>query len=121
MFWVWESILVALLLRSPLVGIVVERNRIVRRGWLHSRSWPVAEIASVGSTNYSGLLNMASTSTTRLMIRLELGDGSTVDVPEVMGCAQAVTNSVGALSRALSMPPPSAPGRHREGDHPGLS
>jgi hypothetical protein len=118
MFWVGELVLVALLLRAPLVGVVVDRDRIVRRGWLRNRSWAIAEIAGVGFTNYSGLLNMASMSTTLLMLRLELKDGSTVDVPEVMGRLAPVRCVVETLRRRLSMPPLSAPGKHRPDETP---
>lgn len=117
-FWVGESVLVALLLRAPLVGVVVDRDRIVRRGWLRNRSWAIAEVSAVGFTNYSGLLNMTSMSTTLLMLRLELNDGSTVDVPEVMGRPAPITNVVQTLRRRLSMPPPSAPGNHRPDETP---
>jgi len=113
MFWLWEAVLVALILRAPFVGIVVEQDRVVRRSWLRKRTWGVQDIASVGSTNYSGLLNFSSTSRGFLMLSLELIDGSVVHVREVTGRPAAISSARDALRRRLSLPHHSVPRRHR--------
>jgi hypothetical protein len=54
MFWLWAGALSALLLRAPFVGLVVREDRITRRTWLRSSSWPKPEIVGVGRAGYSG-------------------------------------------------------------------
>jgi hypothetical protein len=59
-FWLWAIALSALLLRATFVGLVVGDDRITRRSWLRSKSWPKSEIVGVGRAGYSGLLNRSS-------------------------------------------------------------
>lgn len=33
MFWVWSAANVGLLARAPFVGLLIEQDRVVRRGW----------------------------------------------------------------------------------------
>jgi hypothetical protein len=114
MFWPWAGVLVALLMRAPFVGLLIHDDRVTRRSWIRSRSWPRSEIAGIGRAGYSGVLNRASRSGRFMMIALYKGDRSVIEVPELAGGTRLTERHLTRLQSALGLPPsPGAPGRHR--------
>lgn len=101
MFWLWAIASAALLLRAPFVGLVVRDDRITRRTWLRSKTWPKSEIVGAGRAGYSGLLNRSSTSKRFMMIALYARDHVVIDVPEVTGGIQATERRLACLREAL--------------------
>ncbi|MEO7267857.1 MAG: PH domain-containing protein [Knoellia sp.] len=102
MFWIWVAVLAGLLLRAPLVGLRITDERVIRRGWLRTWTYPVAEVNKVRSRPYSGLLNGSiSESRTFRMLRLKLVDGRVVDVPEVAGGSRSTQRRVADANTGL--------------------
>ncbi|KGN33980.1 hypothetical protein N802_08820 [Knoellia sinensis KCTC 19936] len=61
MFWVWSAANAGLLARAPFVGLLIDGDKVVRRGWVRNwtyraedvvtvRSRPVPEVGGAGST-----------------------------------------------------------------------
>ena len=118
MFWLGASVLVALLLRAPFVGLVIRGDRVIRRTWLRSRSWNKTDITRVGTASYSGNLNRGSRSARFRMVVLTVRDGTAteaVDVPEVSGGRRRTEGRVSELAAALNLPKPAPAERHRPG------
>ena len=116
MFWLGASVLVALLLRAPFVGLVIRGDRVTRRTWVRSRSWSTTDITRVGAASYSGNLNRGSRSGRFLMVVLTVRNGSAteaVEVPEVSGGRRRTEDRVSAIAAALNLQKPSPAGRHR--------
>lgn len=86
MFWAWPLALLLPLLRAPFVGVVVHDDHPVRRTWLQSVTLPRSEIIDVETTNYSGLWNWGNASLIFRMASLQLGNGSSTDVPGRSTC-----------------------------------
>lgn len=103
MFWLWAVALSALLLRAPFVGLVVREDRITRRTWLRSTSWPKAEIVGVGRAGYSGLLNRSSTSKRFMMIALYARDRVVIEVPELAGGVRTTERRLAQLRDAMGL------------------
>lgn len=85
MFWVWSAVIIGLLARTPFVGLLVEGDKVVRRGWLRSWTYPASDVVAVKSRGYSGNLNRMSESRRFTMLTLKRASGPTVKVPEVTG------------------------------------
>jgi hypothetical protein len=114
-FWVFATVLVALLARAPFVGLVIRDDRITRRSWVRSRSWSKTEISGIATASYSGSLNHGSQSGRFRMIVLTLRTTSsprTVDVPEVCG-GHKMEDRLRVILAATGLPEPSPQGRHR--------
>lgn len=103
MFWLWAVALSALLLRAPFVGLVVREDRITRRTWLRSMSWPKSDIVGVGRAGYSGLLNRSSTSKRFMMIALYGHDRGVTEVPELAGGVRATERRLAQLRGAMGL------------------
>lgn len=103
MFWAWALALLLPLLRAPFVGVVVHDDRLVRRTWLRSVTLPRSEIIDVETTNYSGLLNWGSASLIFRMASLHLGNGSSMDVPELSGRSSSVVEHARRLRIAVGL------------------
>ena len=115
MFWLLASVLVALLLRAPFVGLVIRGDRVIRRTWVRSRSWNRTDITRVGTASYSGNLNRGSRSGRFRMVVLTVRDGSAteaVEVPEVSGSRRRTDDRVSELAAALNLQKPSPAERH---------
>lgn len=112
MFWLGGSVLVALLGRSPFVGLVIGSDRVTRRSWVRSRSWPRSDVSRVATASYSGNLNRGSQSGRFLMIVLTVR-GAVVEIPELTGGPRATDHRLRIVASELNLPEPSAPGRHR--------
>lgn len=102
MFWLLAVALVSLLTRAPFVGVVICGERITHRTWVRSRTWSIKDIADVGVSQYSGLLNRAFESRRYRMIVLMKSDGDVIDVPELSGKARRVDGLRRALRAALT-------------------
>lgn len=90
MLWIVTALLVALLARAPFVGLLIDDERVVRRGWFWSTSRPRANVVSVGTVSYSGLLNGGSRSHLFRMLLLRLSGGKTLEVPVVSARPETV-------------------------------
>jgi uncharacterized membrane protein YcjF (UPF0283 family) len=114
MFWAWAAVLVALLIRAPFVGLLIRDDRVIRRSWIRSRSWPRSEIVDVDRAGYSGLLNRASISGRFKMVTLYTRDRSIIKVPELTGGVRTTERYLAHLHDALGRPlGAQTPGRHR--------
>lgn len=116
MFWVGATVLVALLVRAPFVGLVIRDDRVIHRTWVRSRSWSKSDITRVGPASYSGILNRGSRSGRFRMVVITVRDGSTTrafEVPEVSGGRRKMEDRLKFLAAALDLPEPSPAGRHR--------
>jgi hypothetical protein len=116
MFWVGATVLVALLVRAPFVGLVIGGDRVIRRTWVRSRSWSKSDITRLGLASYSGSLNRGSRSGRFRMVVLTVRVGSTaeaVEVPEVTGGSRKMEDRLRVLAAALDLPEASPAGRHR--------
>lgn len=116
-FWIWATVLVLLLARAPFVGLVMRDDRITRRSWVRSRSWPKSDITGVATASYSSSLNHGSQSGRFRMIVLTTGPASsqrTVDVPEVCG-GHKMEDRLRMIAAAMDLSEPSPVGRHRGG------
>jgi hypothetical protein len=114
MFWPWAAILVALLLRAPFVGLLIHDDRVTRRSWMRSKSWPRTEIVDVGRTGYSGMMSHGSVSGRFLMLALYMRDHSVIEVPELAGGTGSTERHLARLREALDLPLSSGgSGRHR--------
>jgi hypothetical protein len=102
-FWLWAIALSALLLRAQFVGLVVGDDRITRRSWLRSKSWPKSEIVGVGRAGYSGLLNRSSTSKRWMMIALYAPDRVVIEVPELAGGVRTTERRLAHLRGAMGL------------------
>src|SRR3954451_10764556 len=51
-FWSWATGLVALLIRAPFVGLLIRDDRVTRRSWVRSVSWPRSTMVGVGKAAY---------------------------------------------------------------------
>ncbi|GAA4119444.1 hypothetical protein GCM10022415_19510 [Knoellia locipacati] len=103
MFWVWTAANVGLLARAPFVGLLIDEDRVVRRGWVRSRTYAASDVVGVGSRGYSGLLNRGSQSRRFTMLTLKRANGPTVEVPEVTGRAATTAHSVSAARSVLGL------------------
>lgn len=103
MFWLWAVAVSALLLRAPFVGLVVRDDRITRRSWLRSQSWPTSEIVGVGRAGYSGFLNRSSTSKRWMMVALHARDRVVIEVPEVPGGVRTTERRLAHLRGAMGL------------------
>lgn len=114
-FWIVATVLLLLLARAPFVGLVIRDDRITRRTWVRSRSWPKSDITRVATASYSGSLNHGSQSGGFRMIVLTTGPASsplTVDIPEVCG-GHKMEDRLRMIVAATGLPEPSTQGRHR--------
>ena len=71
-------------IRPWFLGLYVHDTFVVRRGWLKSERYELAEIKKAGSTNYSGYWNRFGSSTTFAMVELRFEDEE-VAIPELVG------------------------------------
>ena len=114
MFWALAVVLVALLVRAPFVGLLIRDDRVTRRSWIRSRSWPRTEIEDVGRTGYSGGVDHGSVSGRFLMLALYTRDHSVIEVPELAGGTRSTERHLTRLREALGLPLSSGTsGRHR--------
>ena len=102
MFWVWASVLAALLLRAPFVGLLITDSRVARRGWLRTWTYSVSDVTAVRSCGYSGNLNRHSQSRLFKMLSLRLADGRIVEIPEVTGRAASTARRVAEVKGLLA-------------------
>jgi hypothetical protein len=71
-------------IRPWFLGLSVHDTFVVRRGWLKSERYELADIKKVGSTNYGGYWNRFGDSTTFAMVELRFEDDE-VAIPELAG------------------------------------
>jgi len=81
-------LVVGFVVRAWRVGIEVTPDKVVRHGWFRNSVLDRARILGVGSTNYSGVWLLDSS--LLAMVVLRLADGAEVELPELMGCQDAV-------------------------------
>lgn len=112
MFWLGVSILLGLLGRAPFVGLVIRGDRVTRRTWLRTVSWPRSDVSQVKTASYSGMPNWYGESGLFSMLVLTVR-GSDVAVPELAGGTRKTEDRVRVVATLLGLPEPLAPGRHR--------
>ncbi|GAA2485297.1 hypothetical protein GCM10009858_24030 [Terrabacter carboxydivorans] len=112
MFWVMVAALLGLLCRAPFVGLVIRSDRVTRRSWLRSTSWPRSDVSLVRTAGYSGMPNWYGESGLFSMVVLTVR-GSDVAVPELAGGSRKTDDRLRVVAALLGLPKPSAPGRHR--------
>ncbi|EAQ00310.1 hypothetical protein JNB_09064 [Janibacter sp. HTCC2649] len=103
MFWAWAGALAGLLLRAPFVGLRITDDRVMRRGWVRTRTYLLGDVKTVASQSYSGNLNRGSRSKRFRMLYLKLSNGRIVDVPEVTGRKRTTLDRVAVARSRLDM------------------
>lgn len=99
------ALVVALIARTPFVGLLVSDDIVHKRGWARTRTVPVSLVRRVDVEPYSGWWNRGGRSGLFVMVVLYLHDDSRIEVPELMARPKRGAVLAARVKAALSLDP----------------
>jgi len=106
---------VAFALRSLVLGVVIQGNRVVVRSWLRTRTLPAASLRRVDPVGYDGLWVRGSESRVLRTLRLTTDTGE-VTAWGVLGRHAVVDRCARQVRQHAGLPARRAAGQHRRPD-----
>ena len=104
--WVFLAGATYLALRAWRVGVIVEQDRVIKRGWFRTRTVERSSIVAVQVRPYEGEIaqGFGGISESRLRMIVFRTSGQEVKLPELVGYSKETTQMQGQLTEALGLP-----------------